>query len=169
MRPFTPEAAEQVISNLCYTRTEDRYLFGPRGNPAAGPGAFRLARAMSKDSPVLALSDIYDPTRYRTITVEEALRQGLLDPSWEDFAAKLFLNDQDILYLCLMSREEPVHVRLSEVERLKAYRNQHNDKAMAAKFTYMPRVRRSNVVQIRKAAVGPGKQDRTGEQLSKAS
>jgi hypothetical protein len=165
MRPFTSEAAEQVISLLCYSRTDDRYHHGPRGKPDAGAGAFRLAVAVEEGPPRLALSDIYDPARYRTITVADAVQRGLLDPSWEDFATKLYLNDQDILYMCLMSREEPVPLRLNDVERVKAYRDQHNDKARAVKFTYMPRSPRSNVHMRsvpRKAGVGPGKQDMRG-------
>ena len=170
MRPFTSEAAEQVISLLCYSRTDDSYHHGPRGKPAAGAGAFRLAVALKEGFPRLVLSDIYDPARYRTITVADAVQQGLLDPSWEDFAAKLYLNDQDILYMCLMSREEPVPLRLNDVERVKAYRDQHNDKARAVKFTYMPRLPRSNVhlrSVPRKAGVGPGKQDMAGVHLHK--
>jgi len=165
MRPFTSEAAEQVISLLCYSRTDDRYHHGPRGKPATYAGAFRLAVAMKEGSPRLVLSDIYDPAGYRTITVADAVQQGILDPSWEDFATKLYLNDQDILYMCLMSLEEPVHLRLNEVERVKAYRDQHNDKARAVKCTYMPRPPRSNVHMRsvpRKAGVGIGKQDMTG-------
>ena len=168
MRPFTSEAAEQVISLLCYSRTDDRYHYGPRRKPDEGAGAFRLAVAVNEDAPRLALSEIYDPARYRTITVEDAMQQGLLDPSWEDFATKLYLNDQDILYMCLMSRKEPVPLRLNEVERVKAYRDQHNDKAKAVKFTYMPRPPRSNVHMPsvhRKAGVGPGKKDMTGVHL----
>ena len=168
MRPFTSEAAEQVISLLCYSRTDDRYHHGPRGKPDEGAGAFRLAVAMEEGAPRLALSDIYDPVRYRTITVADALQRGLLGPSWEDFATKLFLNDQDILYMCLMSREEPVPLRLNDVERVKAYRDQHNDKARAVKFTYMPRPPRSNVHMRsvpRKAGVGHGKKDRKGVHL----
>jgi hypothetical protein len=124
--------------------------------------------AVKDGSPRLALSDIYDPARYRTITVADAVQQGLLDPSWEDFATKLYLNDQDILYMCLMSREEPVFLRLNDVERVKAYRDQHNDKARAVKFTYMPRPPRSNVHMRsvpRKAGIGSGKQDMTGVHL----
>jgi len=168
MRPFTSEAAEQVISLLCYSRTDDRYHHGPRGKPAAGAGAFRLAVAVKEGPPRLVLSDIYDPARYRTITVEDAVQRGLLDPSWEDFATKLYLNDQDILYMCLMSREEPVPLRLNDVERVKAYRDQHNDKARAVKFTYMPRPPRYNYHMRyvpRKAGAGPGKQDMAGVHL----
>jgi hypothetical protein len=170
MRPFTSEAAEQVISLLCYSRTDDRYHHGPRGKPATYAGAFRLAVAMKEGSPRLVLSDIYDPAGYRTITVADAVQQGLLDPSWEDFATKLYLNDQDILYMCLMSREEPVRLRLKEVERMKAYRDQHNDKARAVKCTYMPHLSRPDVHMRsvpRKAEVGPGKQDMTDVRLRK--
>ena len=168
MRPFTSEAAEQVVSLLCYSRTDDRYHHGPRAKRDEVAGAFRLAVAVNEDAPRLVLSDIYDPARYRTITVEDAMQQGLLDPTWEDFATKLYLNDQDILYMCLMSRKEPVPLRLSAVERVKAYRDQHNDKARAVKFTYMPRPPRSNVLMLsvpRKAGVGPGKQNMMGVQL----
>jgi hypothetical protein len=143
MRPFSAEAAEQVISLLCYSRTDDRYHHGPQGKPAAFGGAFRLAVAVNESHPRLALSDIYDPDKFRTITVADAIKRALLDPSWEDFATKLYLNDQDILYMCLMSREEPVPLRLNEAERVKSYRDQHNDKARAVKFTYMPRPPRS--------------------------
>jgi len=169
MRPFTSEAAEQVISLLCYSRTNDRYHHGPHGKPAADAGAFRLAVALKESSPRLALSDIYDPARYRTTTVADAMQQGLLDPSWEDFATKLYLNDQDILYMCLMSRDEPVPLRLNEVERVKTYRDQHNDKDLAVKFTYMPRPPRSKVHMRSvpcKAGVGPGKQDMTDVHLN---
>jgi hypothetical protein len=168
MRPFTSEAAEQVISLLCYSRTDDRYHHGPRGKRDEGAGAFRLAVAVNEDAPRLVLSDIYDPDRYRTITVEDAMKQGLLEPTWEDFATKLYLNDQDILYMCLMSRKEPVPLRLSEVERVKAYRDRHNDKAKAVKFTYMPRPPRSNVHMLsihRKSGVGSGKQAMTAVHL----
>jgi hypothetical protein len=168
MRPFTSEAAEQVISLLCYSRTDDRYHYGPRAKSAEGAGAFRLAVDVKEESSRLVLSDIYDPARFRTITVADAVQQGLLDPSWEDFATKLYLNDQDILYMCLMSREEPVPLRLNDVERVKAYRDQHNDKARAAKFTYMPRPPRSkdHMRSVpRKTGVGPGKKDMTGVHL----
>ena len=139
MRSFTAEAAEQVISLLCFSRTEDRHHHGPRAKPAAGAGAFRLAVTVNEGAPRLVLSDIYDPARYRTITVQAAMQQGLLDPSWEVLATKLYLNDQDLLYLCLLSSNEPVQLRLSEIERVKAYRDQHTDKAGTVKFTYMPR------------------------------
>ena len=122
MRPFTSEAAEQVISLLCYSRTDDRYHYGPRGKPTTCAGAFRLAVTVKEGSPPqLVLSDIYDPAMYRTITVADAVQQGLLDPSWEDFATKLYLNDQDILYMCLMSRIEPVPLRLNDVARVKSF------------------------------------------------
>lgn len=164
MRPFTVEAAEQVISSLCYSRTDDRYHYGPRRKSAADAGAFRLAAAVNGGTPRLALSDIFDPARYRTITVADAVQQGLLNPSWEDLATKLYLNDQDLLYMCLLSLEEPVHIRLLEVERLKAYRDRHNDKASAVKFTYMPRPPRSRD-HLRslhhKAGFGAGNQDMT--------
>ncbi len=166
MRPFTSEAAEQVISLLCYSRTDDRYHYGPRGKPTTCAGAFRLAVTVKAGSPPqLVLSDIYDPSRYRTITVADAVQQGVLDPSWEDFATKLYLNDQDILYMCLMSRVEPVPLRLNDVERVKSYRDQHNDKARSVKCTYMPHLPRSNVHMRSvsgKAGGGPGKQDMTG-------
>lgn len=159
MRPFTSEGAEQVISLLCYSRTDDRYHDGPRGKPGEGVGAFRLAVAVNEDAPRLVLSDIYDPARFRTITVADAVQQGLLGPSWEDFATKLYLNDQDILYMCLMTRKEPVPLRLNEVARVMAYRDQHNDKAKAVKFTYMPRLPRSkdHMRSVpRQAGVGAG-------------
>ena len=170
MRPFTSEAAEQVISLLCYSRTDDTYHHGPRGKLTAGAGAFRLAAAMKEDSPRLVLSDIYDPSWLRTMTVADALQHGLLEPSWEDFATKLYLNDQDILYMCLMSSEESVHIRLNEARRVKAYRDQHNDKTKAVKFTYMPRPLRSTDHMWSvpsKAGVGPGKQGRRSTGLHK--
>ena len=139
MQAFTAEAAEQIISVLCYSRTEDTYNYGRPGESVIGSGGFRLAVTVGQDPHRLALSDLYHPVSYRTITVETAIQQGLLDPSWEDLATKLYLNDQDILYMCLMSNEEPVNSRLIESERIIAYRDQHNDKAKAKKFTYMPR------------------------------
>jgi len=160
MRPFTVEAAEQVISLLCYSRTEDRYRHGPYGKPTAGAGAFRLAVALNKSSPRLVLSDIYHPVRYRSISVDAALQQGLLEPSWEDLATKLYLNDQDILYMCLINRKEPVRLRLNEIERVKFYRDQHNDKARAVKFTYMPCRRKHHIRSVPSNAGGrPGNQD----------
>ncbi len=169
MRPFTVEAAEQVISSLCYSRTEDRYHYGPRRKSAADTGAFRLAAAVNEDPPRLALTDDFDPARYRTTTVANAVWQGLLDPSWEDLVIKLYLNDQDILYMCLMSLEEPVHLRLQEVEGLKAQRDQHNNKASTVKFTFMPRPLRSlRMVPIRrKPGVVTGKQNMTYANLDK--
>ncbi len=137
MRIFTPEAAEQVISLLCYARTEDTYNFGhPVKNKAAG--AYRLAVIVNQHGNRLTLSDRYDPLSCRTITVASALQKNLLEPTWEDLAAKLYLNDQDILYVCLMSHEEPVCLRLIEAERIIAYRNRHNDGEAAKIFTYMP-------------------------------
>jgi len=73
------------------------------------------------------LSDIFDPARYRTITVTDAVKQGLLEPSWEDFATKLYLNDRYPLYV-LMSREEPVLYGLTRPSG-EGLRDQHNDKA----------------------------------------
>jgi hypothetical protein len=167
MRPFTVEAAEQVITSLCYGRTEDRYLYGPRRKSADDTGAFRLAAGVNEGTLRLALTDVFDPARYRTTTVADAVRQGLLGPSWEDLVTKLYLNDQDILYMCLLSLEEPVHLRLQEVERLKAYRDQHNDRASAVKFTFMPRPLRSlrMVPLLRKP--GAGKQDMTYAHLNR--
>ena len=138
MQPFTAEAAEQIISLLCFSRTEDTYLQRTRGNRTVYEGAFRLAVTLNQGSSRLALSDRYHPAEFRTTTVEAAIQQGLLARSWEDLAAKLFLNDQDILYMCSMSRDEPVCLRLIEVERIKAYRDRHNNKAAAGKLTYMP-------------------------------
>ncbi len=138
MRLFTPEAAEQVISLLCYARTEDTYIGGYSGGNKAGAGAFRLAVTVNQHANRLTLSDRYDSLFCRTITVASALQNRLLEPSWEDFATKLYLNDQDILYMCLMSHEEPVCLRLIEAERVIAYRNGHNEKAKAKKFTYLP-------------------------------
>ncbi len=135
MRIFTPEAAEQVIGLLCYSRTEDRYDCGYPSTCSAG--AFRLAAKVNPPGR-LALSDDYDSLSYQTVTIESALQKGLLEPSWEDLAAKLYLNDQDILYMCLMSSEEPVCLRLIEAQRIIAYRNRHIEKATAKKFTYLP-------------------------------
>jgi hypothetical protein len=168
MRPFTEEAAEQVISLLCYSRTEDRYYYGPRGKIAAGAGAFRLAVTVNEGKPRLVLSDIYDPARFRTITIGAAMKQGLLDPSWEDLVVKLYLNDQDILYMCLMSREEPVRSRFNEIVRVKAYRDGHIDRAKAVKFTYMPRRLNDHIRSIpRNSGGGPGKRGVTGAHLHK--
>ncbi len=138
MRIFTPEAAEQVISLLCYTRTEDTYTSSHAGRNRTNAGAFRLAVTVNRHANRLALSDRYDSLFCRTITVESALQKSLLKPSWEDLAIRLYLNDQDILYMCLMSREEPVCLRLIEAERIIAYRDRHNEKAMTKKFTYLP-------------------------------
>jgi len=138
MRIFTPEAAEQVISLLCYTRTEDTYTFGPLERSKSNAGAFRLAVTVNQHANRLTLSDRYDSLFCRTISVESALQKSLLEPSWEDLASKLYLNDQDIIYMCLMSHEEPVCLRLIEAERIIAYRNRHNGKAKSNKFTYLP-------------------------------
>ncbi len=138
MRRFTPETAEQVISLLCYSRTEDAYYCACGGKNQAGAGAFRLAVTANRHVNRLVLSDKYDSLTCQTITVEYAIEKGLLEPSWEDLATKLYLNDQDVLYMCLMSREEPVCLRLIEAERIIAYRNRRNGKAKAIKFTYLP-------------------------------
>ena len=139
MQPFTAEAAELIIGLLCYSRTEDTYAHGQRGKHPVNEGVFRLSITRDHGAPRLVLSDRYHPAEYRTTTVEAAIRQGLLARSWEDLATKLYFNDQDILYMCLMSREEPLCLRLIEIERIKAYRDQHNDKVTARRFTYMPR------------------------------
>jgi len=139
MQPFTTEAAEKIISLLCFSRTEDTYYYGKRGKCPGSEGAFRLSISLNRRSPQLVLSNYYQSAKYRTTTVEAAIKQGLLAPSWEDLATKLFFNDQDILYMCSMSHEEPVCVRLIEVERIKAYRDQHNNIANASKLTFMPR------------------------------
>jgi len=138
MQEFIAEAAEQVISLLCYSRTEDTYNTGLPGERIAGAGAFRLAVTGQGDAARLILTDLYHPVHYRTITVEAALQQNLLAPSWEDLATKLYLNDQDILYMCLMSSEDPVCLRLIESKRIIAYRDQHSEQAKAKKYTYMP-------------------------------
>ncbi len=138
MRLFSTEAAEQVISLLCYTRTEDTYALGRSGRNKSNAGAFRLAVTVNQQAKQLTLSDRYDPLICRTITVKSALQESLLEPSWEDLATKLYLNDQDVLYMCLMSHEEPVCLRLIEAERIIAYRNGHNEIAKAKRFTYLP-------------------------------
>jgi hypothetical protein len=140
MRRFTPETAEQVISLLCYSRTEDTYYCACRGKSqaGAGAGAFRLAVTANRHANRLVLSDKYHSLFYQTVTVESAIQKGLLEPSWEDLATKLYLNDQDVLYMCLMSHDEPVCLRLIEAERIIAYRNRHNGLAKAKKFTYLP-------------------------------
>ena len=146
MHPFTAEAAEQIISVLCYSRTEDTYRCHSgtkQGKGTTGEGGFRLAVALKQGLPRLTLSDSYNPAEYQTITVADSIRQGLLAPSWEDLAAKLHLNDQDILYMCLMSREEPLRVRFIEVQRIKAYRDGRNKGSAARKPTNAPeRVKR---------------------------
>jgi len=138
MKEFTAEAAEHVISLLCYSRTEDTYDTGLSSERTDGTGAFRLSATGDGDAARLILTDLYHPVHYRTITVEAALHQGLLAPSWEDLATKLYLNDQDILYMCLLRGEGPVCLRLIESKRIMAYRDRHIDKANAKKFTYMP-------------------------------
>ncbi len=138
MRIFTPEAAEQVVSLLCYSRTEDTYTSDRPERNKSDAGAYRLAVTMNRHANRLTLSDRYDALLCRTITVKSALQKNLLEPSWEDLAAKLYLNDQDILYMCLTSLEEPVCLRLIEAERIIAYRNRHTEKSKAKKFTYMP-------------------------------
>jgi hypothetical protein len=138
MKEFTAEAAEQVIGLLCYSRTEDTYDTGLFGERTASTGAFRLSVTGNGDATRLILTDLYHPVHYRTITVEAALHQGLLAPSWEDLATKLYLNDQDILYMCLLRGEGPVCLRLIESKRIMSYRDEHIDKTNAKKFTYMP-------------------------------
>jgi hypothetical protein len=59
--------------------------------------------------------------------------------------------------MCLMSPEEPVCLRLIDVERIKAYRDRHNNIANAGKLTYMPPC---NPEQ--NAAVGRAKARKTG-------
>jgi hypothetical protein len=154
MKEFTAEAAEHVISLLCYSRTEDTYDTGLSGERTAGTGAFRLSATGEGDATRLILTDIYHPVHYRTITVEAALHQGLLAPSWEDLATKLYLNDQDILYMCLLSGEGPVCLRLLASKRIMAYRDQHIDKANAKKFTYMPHRSNRNLRLIPKKERG---------------
>jgi hypothetical protein len=138
MKPFSTEAAEKVISLLCYSRSEDTYYHGPQGKRPAVAGTFRLAVVLDQGAPRIALCDIYDPTRYRTTTVEAAIQQGLLAPSWEDLATKLSLNDQDILYMGLMNRADPVRAGLNEVRRVIAYRDEHSDRPKAARITCTP-------------------------------
>ena len=138
MQEFTSEGAEQVISLLCYSRTEDTYNTNHPGKRVAGTGAFRLAVTGDSEAARLILTDLYHPVHYRTITIDAALQHGLLAPSWDDLATKLYLNDQDILYMCLMSTEGPVCLRLIESKRIMAYRDLHSEKAKAKKFTYMP-------------------------------
>jgi hypothetical protein len=139
MQQFTTEAAEKIISLLCYSRTEDTYYYGKHGKCPGIEGAFRLSISLNRRSPRVVLSNCYQSAKYRTTTVETAIKLGLLAPSWEDLATKLFFNDQDILYMCSMSHEEPACLRLIDVERIKAYRDQHNNIAEAGKLTFMPR------------------------------
>ena len=138
MQEFTAEAAEQVISLLCYSRTEDTYSTGRTGVRVAGSGAFRLAVTADRNAARLILTDLYHPIYYRTITVEAALQQGLLAPSWEDLATKLYMNDQDILYMCLMINDGPVCLRLMDGKRIMVYRDRYCEKSKVKKFTYMP-------------------------------
>ncbi len=159
MRIFTPEAAEQVIGLLCYVRTEDRYDCGCPG--ASSAGAFRLATTINSPSQ-LALSDDYDSLSCQTITIASALQKGLLEPSWEDLAVKLYLNDQDILYMCLMSHEEPVCLRLIEAHRMIAYRNHHIKKARAKKFTFWPGQRKKRLSSAGRDKFGAPFYTRTG-------
>jgi len=163
MQEFTAETAEQVISLLCYSRTEDTYDTNLSGKNMAGAGAFRLAVTGDRETTQLILTDLYHPLHYRTITVDAALQYGLLAPSWDDLAAKLYLNDQDILYMCLMNNEDPVCLRLIESNRIMAYRDQHSEKAKAKKFTYMPH--RSN----KHLRLIPGKATRKTERHEIAS
>jgi hypothetical protein len=150
MQEFTAEAAEQVIGLLCYSRTEDTYSTGFPGEGMASTGAFRFSATGDGNATRLLLTDLYHPVHYRTITIEAALHQGLLAPSWEDLAAKLYLNDQDILYMCLLRGEGPVCLRLLDSKRIMAYRDQHIDKAKAKKFTYMPHRSNKNLRLIPK-------------------
>jgi hypothetical protein len=168
MQPFTAEAAEQIISILCYSRTEDTYRHGPRRKHPVNEGAFRLSVRTEQDSPRLVLSDRYDPAEYRTTTVAAAIQQGLLAPSWEDLATKLYLNDQDILFMCLMSHDEPACLRFIEIERIKAYRDQHNDRVTAGKLTYMPRSIKKHLLLVSSpAGRRPGNHGLPGMRLHK--
>ncbi len=161
MRNFTPEAAEQVIGLLCYSRTEDRYDCGCSGENRTG--AFRLAVTVTQQSNRLALSDRFSLS-HQTITIIDALKRDLLEPSWEDLAAKLYLNDQDILYMCLTSSHEPVCLRLIDAIRIIAYRNRHTERAKAKKFTYSPGQREKQVrLAPGKAGFSPPGHERTGE------
>jgi hypothetical protein len=139
MRPFTNEAAEKLIGLLCYGRTEDTFLNSARGVNRGHEGTYRLAVLLRHGPQRLVLSDRYEPAKLRTITVAEAVQNGLLAPSWEDLAAKLFLNDQDILLMCLLSHDEPLCLRFIEVERIKSYRQRHTSRSAAQKHMYMPR------------------------------
>ncbi len=164
MRRFTPETAEQVISLLCYSRTEDTYYCGCPRKSKAGAGAFRLAVTSNRYANRLALSDKYDSLSYQTVTVESAIQKGLLEPSWEDLATKLYLNDQDVLYMCLMSSDEPVCLRLIEAERIIAYRNRHNGKDEAKKFTYLPGQSTKHLrISVGKAKCGHSDRERIGK------
>ncbi len=160
MRIFTPEAAEQVISLLCYSRTEDAYDCGRPGESRAG--AFRLAVTATRQSKRLALSDSFFLSN-QTITIAEALERGLLEPSWEDLAAKLYLNDQDIIYMCLMNNDEPVCLKLINAIRIIAYRNRHTEKAKAKKFTYFPGRPKKQVRFSSDKAMDPSGFTSTGE------
>ena len=165
MRIFTPEAAEQVISLLCYSRTEDRYSCGFSGQ--SEQGAFRLVERVERTASRLALSDEYDHLSNQTITVASALWRGLLEPSWEDLAAKLYLNDQDIIYMCLMSYDEPVCLRLIDAVRIMAYRNRHTEKAKTKKFTYFPGQRGKKHLGLThgKTGGGPSDHERTDQKI----
>jgi hypothetical protein len=141
MRPFTTEAAEKIIGLLCYSRTEDIFIHrSGETNIGKHEGTFRLAVALRQRPPRLLLSDQYESNEFRTITVEDAIKKELLSPSWEDLTAKLFLNDQDILLMCLMSIEEPLCLRFIEVERIKSYRDMQTRRTAARKLIYMPRL-----------------------------
>ncbi len=164
MRIFTPEAAEQVISLLCYSRTQDTYEGCVTGRSETVSGAFRLAVTVNQQPTRLTLSDNYDITAYHTLTVRSAIRKGLLQPSWEDLASRLYLNDQDILYMCLMSLDEPVCLRLIDAERIIAYRNSHTDTAKAKRFTYLPgRPKERLRLAHRRAGSGYSGHERTGK------
>ncbi len=163
MRIFTPEAAEQVISLLCYSRTEDVYDCGRPGENRAG--AFRLALAAKRQSSRLELSDSFSLSN-QTITIADALKRGLMEPSWEDLAAKLYLNDQDIIYMCLMNSDDPVCLRLIDAIRIISYRNRHTEEAKAKKFTYLPGRPKKLQLSTDRAKFDPSSRRRKGGKIS---
>jgi hypothetical protein len=168
MQPFTTEAAERLIGLLCYGRTEDTYLNRAQQVHADQDATYRLAAVRDRGPTRLALSDRYVADAFRTITVEEAIKAGLLAPSWEDLAAKLYMNDQDILLMCLLSREEPLCLRFIEVERVKSYRDQHTTRTAVAKHMYMPRrITRSQGSAASKAGRRTHKQGLDGKRMPK--